>query len=70
MSTIGGGGDGGGGFQQRPASRVARLQSAMRPGSSLRQGSALRTATARPPSGITGGALPIHASVWLQYYNF
>ncbi|CAL8121674.1 unnamed protein product [Orchesella dallaii] len=62
MSTLGGGvGD----SQQRPMSRVARLQSAMRPGSSLRQGSALRTATAtaRPPSGITGGALPIHAAV-------
>lgn len=55
------------GFQQRPASRLARLQSAMRPASSARQGSALRTATARPPSGITGGALPIHTAVKILF---
>jgi len=53
------------GTQQRPMSRVARLQSAARPSSSFRQGSAMRvpTGSARPPSGVTGGSLPLHASV-------
>lgn len=48
---------------QRPMSRISRLQSAARPPSSVRLGSAMRTPTARPPSGITGGSLPLHASV-------
>ncbi|CAG7821192.1 unnamed protein product [Allacma fusca] len=45
---------------QRPMSKLARLQSAARPGTTFRQGSAMRTATARPPSGI---ATALHAPV-------
>jgi hypothetical protein len=58
--------------QNRPMSRISRLQSATRPpSSSLRLGSAMRVPTAsqnRPPSGITGGSLPLHASVGLFIY--